>query len=84
MNHRVGGRQVQAGTAGLQADQENRDGSRLESLHLCGPVARLAVEIAVPDAQAVEPRANMAEHGHELAENQHPVTSVYGLQQQFF
>jgi hypothetical protein len=64
----VGFDQVQAKAARLEADQEHRVGAVLEAPHLPGPVLRLAVQVAVPDAGRVEPVADVREEAGELAE----------------
>ena len=83
MDDRVGGGQVQAGAARFQTDEENWNIARLETRHLPGAIMRLAVQVAVCDRLRVEPRSDVAEHRHELAENEHPVATINRFFEQF-
>ena len=69
----VGFGQVQPEPAGLEADQEHRVGAVLEAPQHRGPVPRLAVQVAVPDASRVEPLADVGEEPGELAEDESTV-----------
>ncbi len=67
----LGGRQVQAEAAGLQADQEERAvGVVLEPLDPLGAVAGPAVEVFVGEPLGVEPVADDRQEAGELREDQ--------------
>src|SRR5271157_6202505 len=69
----VGFGQVQPEPAGLEADQEHRVRAVLEAPQHRGPVPRLAVQVAIPDAGRVEPLADVGEEPGELAEDESTV-----------
>ena len=67
----VGLRQVQAGAAGLQADQEQRDLARGEAGDGAVAVLGLAGELGPGEAALLQLLLDQAEHGGELREQQH-------------
>ena len=67
----VGGGQVEAEAAGLEADEEDAAVRvRLEALHARRAVARLAVEVLVDEAGRVQPRLQEREEARELREDE--------------
>ena len=67
----LGGGQVQAQAAGLEADQEDRAvGVVLEPLDPLGAVAGAAVEVFVGELLLVEPLADDRQEAGELREDQ--------------
>ncbi len=73
----IGAGEVEAGAAGLERDQEDRDARLLvESVDPFDAILRRAVEIFVFNAVGVEGSANVVEHLDELAEDEHAVSAV--------
>ncbi|MNN77744.1 hypothetical protein D3C81_1942380 [compost metagenome] len=70
MDHGVGGRQVQAHTAGLEADQKDLQLAILEILHRCAAVAGFAGEDGVGDPALLQFGFDQCKHGGELREQQ--------------
>ena len=89
MHDGVGAREVQAGAAGLEREEENRrgfgSGGALETIHLglAGARRHRAVEVAVRDLLRVELSAEEREEGSELREHEHAVAVVDGLGEEF-
>ncbi|OPZ69380.1 MAG: hypothetical protein BWY83_01991 [bacterium ADurb.Bin478] len=80
----VGAGQVQAGAAGLEADEKERDvGIAIELLHDLEPFLGGPVEIAVAQAAPLQFSPQNAQHGDELAEDQHAVAGIHGFVEQF-
>ena len=76
VDHGVGGGQVQAHAAGLEADQEHRHAAFLEVFHRYAAVAGVAGQRHPADLCAVQLGGDQAEHGGELREHQDAPTLV--------
>ena len=76
----VGGGEVQAVAAGLEADEEDAPrGIGLERGHLSGAVARGAVEVAEGDIFRFKPASDEFQHTGELAEDDDFVGAAEGV-----
>ncbi|MNY00594.1 hypothetical protein D3C86_1330940 [compost metagenome] len=71
VDHGIGGGEVEAGAAGLEADQEHRHLAGLERLHRRAAILGGAGELDVGDLARLQFVLDQAEHAGELGEQQH-------------
>ena len=84
MNDCIGPGEVQAGPAGLEGHQHNRDGwGRVE--RIADPLAVLgrAIEVAVGDVAILEGGLEEFEGGDESREHEHAVPRIFGFFDEF-
>ena len=77
MDHGIGGGQVEAAAAGLEADQEHRKLSRLEALYRCASVLGAAGQLGVGDLAGLQLSLDQRQHRGELREQQHAAAFVH-------